>query len=233
MKIRMQAPKRTPKAATVRRNSDNGDEGDTYGGDQQEERAASSMPTASSRSGADSSSVRKTLGHGYRIEARVTDAGNREIAGHGSALATYGSFHLDAPLPTSYVYSRATPRTINVARAGLRQEARPDRLRVEMVAGTGGPELQDQVVRTSQGADGRHGNGAIQSHDSERRRTSACASRDHSRKPRRRVTRHLPVGAWAYESVGADAEGRSIQIVADKKSYKPGETAHVLIVTGK
>ena len=32
----------------------------------------------------------------YRIEARVTDAGNREIAGHGFALATYGSFFLTA-----------------------------------------------------------------------------------------------------------------------------------------
>ena len=31
----------------------------------------------------------------YRIEARVTDAGNREIAGHGYALATYGSFYPD------------------------------------------------------------------------------------------------------------------------------------------
>ncbi len=39
----------------------------------------------------------------YRIEARVTDAANREIAGHSTVLATYGSFRLSAE-PTSYVF---------------------------------------------------------------------------------------------------------------------------------
>jgi hypothetical protein len=28
----------------------------------------------------------------YRIEARVTDAANREVSGHATVLATYGSF---------------------------------------------------------------------------------------------------------------------------------------------
>ena len=49
----------------------------------------------------------------YRIEARVTDAGNREIAGHGFALATYGSFFLTAE-PNSYVYSKGSTATITV-----------------------------------------------------------------------------------------------------------------------
>jgi hypothetical protein len=31
----------------------------------------------------------------YRIEARVTDAANREVAGHSTVLATYGSFHIE------------------------------------------------------------------------------------------------------------------------------------------
>ncbi len=39
----------------------------------------------------------------YRIEARVTDAANREVAGHNALLATYGSFHLNAST-SSYIY---------------------------------------------------------------------------------------------------------------------------------
>ena len=40
----------------------------------------------------------------YRIEARVTDAANREVAGHTTVLATYGSFRVSVE-PTSYVFS--------------------------------------------------------------------------------------------------------------------------------
>ena len=39
----------------------------------------------------------------YRIEARVTDAANREVAGHTTVLATYGSFRVSVE-PTSYVF---------------------------------------------------------------------------------------------------------------------------------
>jgi hypothetical protein len=46
----------------------------------------------------------------YRIEARVTDAGNREVAGHSTVLATYGSFRVSAE-PVSYVFEPGqTPR---------------------------------------------------------------------------------------------------------------------------
>ena len=54
----------------------------------------------------------------YRIEARVTDAGNREISGRGFALATYGSFFLTAE-PNSYVYTKGSTATISVYGARL------------------------------------------------------------------------------------------------------------------
>ena len=40
----------------------------------------------------------------YRIEARVTDAANREVSGHSTVLATYGSFRVSVE-PTSYVFT--------------------------------------------------------------------------------------------------------------------------------
>src|SRR5664279_1439400 len=89
-------------------------EADTYGGDQETEKSGTldadgklqiTIPTRVN----DKSKQDLT----YRIEARVTDAGNREISGHGFALATYGSFYLTAQ-PNSYVYSKGGTAIINV-----------------------------------------------------------------------------------------------------------------------
>src|ERR1019366_3981328 len=44
----------------------------------------------------------------FRIEARVTDAANREVAGHATVLATYGSFRISAE-PSSYVAQPGQP----------------------------------------------------------------------------------------------------------------------------
>ena len=67
----------------------------------------------------------------YRIEARVTDAGNREIAGHGFALATYGSFFLTAE-PNSYVYSKGSTATINITAQDYDKKPVQTAFRVEM-----------------------------------------------------------------------------------------------------
>jgi uncharacterized iron-regulated membrane protein len=49
----------------------------------------------------------------YRIEARVTDAANREVAGHSTVLATYGSFRVSAE-PTNYVVKAGDPVRVKV-----------------------------------------------------------------------------------------------------------------------
>ncbi len=49
----------------------------------------------------------------YRIEARVTDEGSREISGHNYVLATYGSFRLGAS-PASYVYDVGSTAQLNI-----------------------------------------------------------------------------------------------------------------------
>ena len=59
----------------------------------------------------------------YRIEARVTDAANREVSGHSTVLATYGSFRLTVE-PTSYVFEPGQTRQGESDRAGLRRQAR-------------------------------------------------------------------------------------------------------------
>ncbi len=56
---------------------------------------------------------RKHTDQDYRIEARVTDAANREVAGHSTVLATYGSFRLSVE-PTSYVVQAGQPTRVKV-----------------------------------------------------------------------------------------------------------------------
>jgi uncharacterized protein YfaS (alpha-2-macroglobulin family) len=49
----------------------------------------------------------------YRIEARVTDAGNREIAGAATVLATHGSFMVNVQ-PDQYVYQEGNTATFTI-----------------------------------------------------------------------------------------------------------------------
>ena len=112
-------------------NSDNGDEGDTYGGDQQEEKSGVLDADGKLQIAVPTSVNPKKQDMVYRIEARVTDAGNREIAGHGFALATYGSFYLTAE-PTSYVYSKGDTATISVTAQDYDKKPIQTAFRVEM-----------------------------------------------------------------------------------------------------
>jgi hypothetical protein len=62
----------------------------------------------------------------YRIEARVTDAANREIDGHNSpSIATYGSFQVGVS-PDSYVYKAGDNDSRDRRGEGLRWEADSD-----------------------------------------------------------------------------------------------------------
>ena len=115
----------------------------------------------------------------YRIEARVTDAGNREIAGHGFALATYGSFFLTAE-PDSYVYTKGSTATVTITAQDYDKKPVQTPFRVEMNRwdwrkGTG------PVITTAQGQTSRKRQGASQAHHSRRRRISRARDRDHSR----------------------------------------------------
>src|SRR4029077_6223796 len=58
----------------------------------------------------------------YRIEARVTDAGNREISGTNAVIATYGTFQVGISAD-SYVYQK--DETINVTVVAKDYEGHP------------------------------------------------------------------------------------------------------------
>ncbi len=100
----------------------------------------------------------------YRIEARVTDAGNREIAGHGFALATYGSFFLTAE-PDSFVYTKGSTATITITAQDYDKKPVQTPFRVEMNRWDwrkgAGP-----VITTAQGQTDASGKGQVKLDDS-------------------------------------------------------------------
>ena len=209
-------------------NSDNGDEGDTYGGDQEEEKSGMLDADGKLQITVPTKVNSKKQDVVYRIEARVTDAGNREISGHGFALATYGSFFLTAE-PNSYVYSKGASATINVTAQDYDKKPVQTSFRMEMMRWnwrTGaGP-----VVTTSQGQTDAGGKAQVKVTipDSGEFRVRIVATTPEKRDVE--TTAYL----WAPGDSGYwGTEQERIQIVADKKTYQPGDIAHVLIVTGK
>ena len=167
----------------------------------------------------------------YRIEARVTDAADREVAGHATVLATYGSFHIDAQ-PTSYVYKSGDPVRVKV-------------------------QAQDYDSKPVQTA--VHATVAVSQWDRDTGKwtRSVAASRDAMTGADGSVLIDLPLsgnGDYEVDVTAQTPENRTVEaqtwvwiwngggewaiantqarIVADKKSYQVGDTAHLLLLTG-
>ena len=165
----------------------------------------------------------------YRIEARVTDAGNREISGRGFALATFGNFYLTAE-PTSYVYTKGSTATINVTAQDYDKKPVATAFRAELT-NWNWKTRSGSVVSSSQGQTGADGKGQVQFTipDAGEFRVRVTAMSAQSRE----VEDTAYLWAPGVSPLWAGTQQERVQIVADKKSYAPGDTAHVLIVTGK
>ena len=163
----------------------------------------------------------------YRIEARVTDAGNREVSGGASAVATYGSFWVEAR-PEQFLYS---PREAAVLLFTARDyEGRPvaTRLRVD-VHGFVAPD-KEQVIGTLVRETDASGQGRVELTFAEpgmhRVRVSAMTPE------KREVTDTTWVWITGRDTRYVSTRAARVQIVPDKRSYAPGETARVLVITG-
>ena len=167
----------------------------------------------------------------FRIEARVTDAANREVAGHATVLATYGSFRISAE-PSSYVVQPGQPVKVKVTAQDY--DGKPVQTPVHIVATL---EKWDSVTHqrnetqvasrdAATGADGTAlvelpiaGNGSF--------RVTVSAQTPENRTVEGRTWVWMWSGAGEWYRPNAQA-----QIIADKKSYQVGDVAHLLLVTG-
>jgi hypothetical protein len=167
----------------------------------------------------------------YRIEARVTDAANREVSGHSTVLATYGSFRVSVE-PTSYVIESGKPARVKVTTQDY--DGKPVKTPVHIAAVL---EKWDSVTHqrtetaaaTSDATTGADGTVLVDlplggSGDFE---ITASAQTPENRTVQGQTWVWIWNGAGAYYQPNAQA-----QIVADKKTYQVGDTAHLLLVTG-
>jgi hypothetical protein len=168
----------------------------------------------------------------YRIEARVTDEGNREISGHNSVLATYGSFQVGISTDT-YVIS--TGDTIDVTVSAKDYDGTPIKtpVRVSMIRYRWESRQQTETTLGSQDAQtDQSGTAHVQIKPTE---SGGLTLKVTARTPEGREVRST---TWIWisgpetEPWWFTGESRSIRIIADKKSYKPGDIAHVVVMTG-
>ncbi|MGH9787343.1 MAG: MG2 domain-containing protein, partial [Candidatus Acidiferrales bacterium] len=166
----------------------------------------------------------------YRIEARVTDPGNREISGVGWALATYGSFRVTIDAG-QYVYEAGQRGSFTVEAKDYDGNPVQTRVQVELFAWRWDEREERRRPITSLSATtGPDGKARVQlplgSGGSFYARATARTPEGREVEGRDYVWVTGPGASWW----GARRE--RLQIIPDKKTYAPGETARLLIITG-
>ncbi len=164
----------------------------------------------------------------YRIEARITDEARREISGHNSVIATYGSFQTGVEAD-KYMYR--VGETIQLTGMARDYDGKPVQtaMHADLVESRySGGERDEKVLESRDGQTDSSGNWTFQF--SAKDKASLI-----------RVTAKTPEGrevegrTWLWiaetgETVWDDESQQKVQIIADKKSYKAGDTANLLVM---
>ncbi|MCW5980598.1 MAG: alpha-2-macroglobulin [Bryobacteraceae bacterium] len=164
----------------------------------------------------------------YWIEARVSDASNREVSGTGGVVATVGPFRIDIQ-GDKYIYQAGDKARFRIETRDYEGQPVPDIafkvvLREYRYQGEPGA-----VLHTAEGRTDQTGNASIEATIPDRGSLIAEVSAAIEGGRRIRDAAYMWVssyGGWYSSS------NQRLTLVPDKRSYKPGEVAKVLIVTG-
>lgn len=169
----------------------------------------------------------------YRVEARVTDAAGREIAGSGYVTATYGSFAVNIS-PNRYFFEAGGTGSFKVEARDY--DNHPISTPVQITLETwdwnrGRRERNTEIISTTRGATGSDGAQNIDVAIPRGRNIyHAVVS---ARTPEGRLVRastYVWVSGASQTSIFDGEEGQTLRLVPEKKSYRPGETARILAV---
>jgi len=164
----------------------------------------------------------------YRIEARVTDEGNREITGTGWLSATFASFYVYAE-PDQYVYGPGDRARINIT--ALDYDGNPVQVRVQARLGQwywkSKQEDTRATVNATTDAQG-HAAAEFTIPSGGEWRVDVTAPTPEKREVSDYTYLWVSGGGAALYGEKQD----TVQIIPDKKSYSPGDTAKILVVTG-
>jgi uncharacterized protein YfaS (alpha-2-macroglobulin family) len=169
----------------------------------------------------------------YMVEAGVTDAANREITGRGRFLATYGAFRVNVE-PVNYAVRSGEAAKFHVTALDYDEKPVSTRVHVQLVfrhyengntQTTLGPAV-DVTTDATGHATGEVPVGAPKYSSAELLATAA-AVQPGTRDP----VDESYLWIMGAGEIGWDNGTESTQIVADKKTYAPGDTAHLSIVS--
>jgi uncharacterized protein YfaS (alpha-2-macroglobulin family) len=165
----------------------------------------------------------------YWIEARVSDASNREVSGFGSVVATVGPYRINIQ-SDKYMYGPGEKARFRVDTRDYDDRPVPDvSFQVELrgYRYERGEQL-GPVIKTASGKTDVDGNATLEIVIPDGGSLVAVVAADTGGGRRVRDSAYFWVestGSW-YPSQ------QRLTLVPDKKSYAPGEVAKVLIVTG-
>lgn len=164
----------------------------------------------------------------YRVEARVTDAGNREIAGAAGVIGTYGSFLLRVDTD-QYVYQPGRAPRLAIEAQDYDRQGVATRVKVRIARWTWKDRQEGEVLFSGETQTDAQGTARLDTKPLPAGVFKVFVSADsNGREVREDTYLWVEGGGSSWMS----SRGEEIQIVPDKKSYKPGETARVLLVTG-
>jgi alpha-2-macroglobulin len=174
-----------------------------------------------------------SIDYQYRIEANVTDQAGREISGTGWLTATYGSFLVNVQ-PTRYIFDPGSTGTFKVQARDYENKPISTAVHVKLTRWNWRQHEETDVLASTDAATGADGSADVDlklpgSGGSYRVTVSA-------RTPESRMVEdstYIWVPASGASSFYGEDEQRSVQIIPDKKSYAPGDTAKILIVAGQ
>jgi alpha-2-macroglobulin len=172
---------------------------------------------------------RRRMDEDYTVEAAVTDQANREITGRGRFLATRGSFRIHVE-PVSYAVRVGDTALFNVTAVDYDNHPVATRVHLQLIKHTyarGKVEtIQGPTTDVNTDASGR-GQGSLPASLAGSVEVEASATTPEARTVV--DSTYLWVMGNNDESWGGGS--RSVQLIADKKSYAPGDTAHLSILS--
>jgi uncharacterized protein YfaS (alpha-2-macroglobulin family) len=175
------------------------------------------------------SSGKQRMDEDFTIEAGVTDAANREITGRGRFLATYGSFRIHVE-PTSYAVRAGGNASFRVTALDYDNKPVQTQVHVQLVyrRWVNGKTETTNAGSTNVTTDAQgQATASLPAPNAGSAEIEATANT-----PEQRTVRDSS-WLWVMGNGGEAWYGSSqnLQIIADKKTYAPGDTAHLSIIS--
>ena len=165
----------------------------------------------------------------YTVEAAVTDQANREITGRGRFLATRGSFRIHVE-PVSYAVRVGDSALLNVTAVDYDNHPVQTQVHLQLVTHKfvkGGTQTtRGAATDVTTDASG-HAQATIPIATAGNTEVEATATTPENRT----VFDSTYLWVMGGNEEGWGGESRAVQIIADKKSYAPGDTAHISILS--